>query len=416
VADCSYVGCPFRIKAAFFVSAYVLIVLAKAIRDFRTSALVKQLDMRAVIVEVKLPAFPPMAEETKTMAESIGYEIVGTLVQKRDSIHHSYTIGSGRLNDLKRLVEENEADLVIFANPLTSSHVFKLTQHLGGEVRVIDRNLLILEVFDKRAFTNEAKLQIRLAKLKYTLSWGREFIKLRGIMGEQLGWMGPGDYPYQEYYRAARNRISRIESELEDIYEKKMLKRDHRRELGFPTVALAGYTQAGKTSYFNHMTHEEKSVGLGPFTTLTTFARKANYGSAPGSGEFIMIDSIGFIEDMHPIILKAFHATLGELAAADLVLMFVDASDRKFPLERKVRSCCQILREVDINATTVICANKIDLMSAEQLEEAKEIIGKYFINEEIVPLSVKTGENLDLLLSLIRSKLQTQRPLVNLRK
>ena len=372
----------------------------------------KQPDLRAVVVELKLPAFPPMAEETKMMAESIGYTAVGTLIQRRKSVHHSYTIGPGRLDDLKHLVEENEADTVIFANPLTSSHVFKLTQHLGGEVRVIDRNLLILEVFDKRAFTNEAKLQIRLAKLKYTLSWGREFIKLRGIMGEQLGWMGPGDYPYQEYYRAARNRISRIESELEDIYRKKMFKRDRRRELGFPIVALAGYTQAGKTCYFNLVAHEDKTVGLGPFTTLTTFARKAYTGPNPESGEFILIDSIGFIEDMHPVILKAFHATLGELATADLVLLFIDASDRKFPLERKVRSCSQILREVDITAPTIICANKIDLVSPEELEESKAIIRKYFISEEIAPVSVKTGENLDSLLTMIRLKLQTQKLIV----
>ncbi|MGA8905560.1 MAG: GTPase HflX [Candidatus Bathyarchaeia archaeon] len=371
--------------------------------------------MRAVIVELKLPALPPLADETKTMAENIGYEVGGTLIQRRKSVHHSYTIGPGRLKDLKLLVEETDADTVIFANALTSSHVFKLTQYLGGEVRLIDRNLLILEVFDNRAFTNEAKLQIRLAKLKYTLSWGREFIKLRGIMGEQLGWMGPGDYPYQEYYRAARNRISRIEDELDDIYKKKMLKRDRRRELGFPIVALAGYTQAGKTSYFNLVTHEEKAVGLGPFTTLGTFARRANTSSNPdhNSPEFILIDSIGFIEDMHPIILKAFHATLGELATADLILLFVDASDREFPLERKVRSCSQILREIDITSPTVVCANKIDLISFEQLGESISTIRKYFVNEDIVSVSVKTGQNLDKVLGLVRSKLQAQKLIVN---
>jgi GTP-binding protein HflX len=341
------------------------------------------------------------------MAESIGYEIVGTLIQRRKSVHHSYTIGPGRLKDLKRLVEDERADTVIFANPLTSSHVFNLTQHLGGEVRVIDRNLLILEVFDKRAFTSEAKLQIRLAKLKYTLSWGREFIKLRGIMGEQLGWMGPGDYPYQEYYRAARNRISRIEDELEDIYKKKMIKRDRRRELGFPIVALAGYTQAGKTSFFNLVAHEEKSVGLGPFTTLTTFARKASTELGDGGTEFIIIDSIGFIEDMHPIILKAFHATLGELATADLTLLFVDASDESFPLERKVRSCSQILREVDVTSPVIICANKVDKISPEWLDESKAIIRKYFLNENIVPVSVKMGQGLDALLALIAQQLQS---------
>ena len=359
-------------------------------------------------MELKLPAFPPLGEETQTMAENIGYKVVGTLIQKRKSVHHSYTIGPGRLNDLKRLVEDNDADTVIFANPLTSSHVFKLTQFLGGEVRVIDRNLLILEVFDKRAFTSEAKLQIRLAKLKYTLSWGREFIKLRGIMGEQLGWMGPGDYPYQEYYRAARSRISRIEAELDDIYKKKMLKRDHRRELGFPIVGLAGYTQAGKTSFFNLATHEDKTVGLGPFTTLATYARKAYTDPDSESGEYILIDSIGFIEDMHPIILKAFHATLGELTTADLVLLFIDASDEGFPLERKVRSCAQILSELEITSSTIICANKMDLVTPERLDESIAVIRRYFLNEDIVPVSIKTGENLDRVHSLMRSKLQEE--------
>ena len=366
------------------------------------------LGLRAVIAELKVPAFPSLADETRMMAESIGYEVVGTLIQKRKSVHHSYTIGPGRLKDLKHLVEDEHADTVIFSNPLTSSHVFNLTQHLGGDVRVIDRNLLILEVFDKRAFTNEAKLQIRLAKLKYTLSWGREFIKLRGIMGEQLGWMGPGDYPYQEYYRAARNRISRIEAELEDIYKKKMLKRDHRRELGFPIVALAGYTQSGKTSFFNLVAHEDKTVGLGPFTTLATFARRATTDSSDSSLDFIIVDSIGFIEDMHPIILKAFHATLGELATADLVLLFVDATDDEFPLERKVRSCSQILREVDITAPAIICANKIDAVSPEQLEVSTAIIRKYFVGEEIIPVSVKLGQNVDTLLSAIKTRLQAQ--------
>jgi GTP-binding protein HflX len=192
-----------------------------------------------------------------------------------------------------------------------------------------------------------------------------------------------------------------------------MIKRDHRRELGFPIVALAGYTQSGKTSFFNLVTHESKEVGLGPFTTLTTFARKADMSAIPNSRDFIVIDSIGFIEDMHPIILKAFHATLGELATADLVLLFIDASDARFPLERKVRSCSQILREVDITSPTILCANKIDLISHEQLEDAYTIIRKYFLTEDIVAVSIKTGENLDSLLNRIGLKLQAQKLIVN---
>ncbi len=115
---------------------------------------------------------------------------------------------------------------------------------------------------------------------------------------------------------------------------------------------------------------------------------------------------------MHPIILKAFHATLGELATADLVLLFVDASDAEFPLERKVRSCSQILREIDITSPTVVCANKIDLVSSEELEQSISTIRKYFVNEDIVSVSIKTGQNLDKVLGLVRSKLQAQKLIV----
>jgi len=131
--------------------------------------------------------------------------------------------------------------------------------------------------------------------------------------------------------------------------------------------------------------------------------------------EFILIDSIGFIEDMHPIILKAFHATLGELATADLVLLFIDASDEPFPLERKVRACSQILREVDVTSPIIICANKIDKISPEQLEQAEATIRKYFLNEEITPLSVKTGQGVDTLLRGIGKQLKYAKVTVNQR-
>src|SRR5208337_3735487 len=148
-------------------------------------------------------------------------------------------------------------------------------------------------------------------------------------------------------------------------------------------------------------------------TILGTFELKAYTDPEPDSPEFIVIDSIGFIEDMHPIILKAFHATLGELATADLVLLFVDASDPAFPLERKTRSCNQILREIDITSPTIVCANKMDIISSYQLEESVSTIRKYFINEDIVPVSIKTGQNLDKLLKLVKSKLQAQKLIMN---
>ena len=347
-----------------------------------------------------MPSLPSRAEEARAMAENIGYDVVDVMVQRRKSDHHSYFIGPGKVEELKEVVDANEVETVIFTNTLPSSQVFKLQQRLGGEVRVIDRNLLILEVFDKRAMTMEAKLQIKLAKLKYTLSWGREFIKLRGIMGEQVGWMGPGDYPFQEYYRAARSRISRLEAQLRDLDRKKEIARGRRRELGFPAVALAGYTQSGKTTFFNRVASESKRVGLGPFTTLSTFARKVRFGVSQSS-ECILIDSIGFIEDMHPTIVKAFTATLGEIAHSDLILLFVDASEETPVIARRCLSMNRILREIDADGQLIVCANKIDLVDSEELANVVEAIRERFVGTAVIPISAVTGEKLSELFAAI---------------
>jgi GTP-binding protein HflX len=360
--------------------------------------------LKAVIVECKLPRVPSRVDEALIMAKTIDYTVVKTLIQKRNSEHHSYCIGPGKLEELANLVNNNGVELVIFTNTLPSSQIFKIQRRLGGNIKVIDRNLLILEVFEKRAMTREAKLQIKLAKLRYTFSWGREFIKLRGIMGEQLGWMGPGDYPFQEYYRAARKRISRLEAELNEIDTKKNMRREHRHELGFPIIALAGYTQSGKTTLFNRLAGESKSMGLGPFTTLSTFARKVSHQGI----QFILVDSIGFIEDMHPIILKAFNATLSEITKADVILLVVDASDDIETMSRKLASIDKILHEIDVSSDLLICLNKTDLSSQEHLIEAREVLQNIFAEKKIVQISAKTGDGIDGLLTLLAEKLKCQ--------
>ena len=362
--------------------------------------------MRTVIVECKLPSLPSRVEEAKAMAENIGYEVVDSVIQRRNSVHHSYCIGPGKLDELDRLCREKKIDLAVFTNTLPSSQIFKIQKELGGNIKVIDRNMLILEVFDKRAMTKEAKLQIKLAKLKYTFSWGREFIKLQGILGEQVGWSGPGDYPFKEYEREARKRISRLEEALEEVNEKKAVLRQRRRELGYPIVALAGYTQSGKTTFFNRLVSESKSVGLGPFTTLSTYARRMSLLDESSNINFILVDSIGFIEDMHPTILKAFNATLSEITNADLILLFVDLSDDPSVLNRRVASTNKILREMDVNSEMIVCANKVDLVDGERAKLAEEIIRRHMLGVDIVNLSAKTGENLDQVLELMRRQIK----------
>ena len=367
--------------------------------------------MRAIVVECNIPKVPSRVEEVASMARNIGYNVLEIIVQKRESVHHSTCVGPGKLTEIRKVVEEKGIEFVIFANTLPSSQVFKVQKGLGGDVKVIDRNLLILEVFDKRAMTKEAKLQIRLARLRYTFSWGREFLRLEGILGEQVGWSGPGDYPYSEYEREARKRISRLEAELRDLYKKKGLLRERRRELGFPIVALAGYTQSGKTTFFNRVASEGKNVGLGPFTTLSTVARRVIIPSSGSNTEFILVDSIGFIEDMHPTILKAFNTTLGEIVQADLILLFVDVSDDLSLLRRKLASTDKTLRQTGATSKIIICCNKIDQVSREHFEMILKEIRLRFPGVPFSEISALTGAGVDGLLREVASELRRTIPI-----
>jgi len=363
-------------------------------------------DLNAIVVECKIPKLPSRVDEVTSMARNIGYNVLATVVQKRKSVHHSTCVGPGKLTEVKELIRGKDVRYAIFANTLPSGQVFKIQRQLGGDVKVIDRNLLILEVFDKRAMTKEAKLQIQLARLRYTFSWGREFLKLEGILGEQVGWSGPGDYPYSEYEREARKRISRLEAGLRDLYKKKDLLRERRHELGFPIVALAGYTQSGKSTFFNRLASEKKNVGLGPFTTLSTAARRVTVRNDGENTEFILVDSIGFIEDMHPIILKAFNTTIGEITQADLILLLIDLSDDPPLLRRKLASINRTLRQVDTTGKVIVCGNKIDRVSQEQLEVASNEIKRHFPGVPLSQISALTGENVDKLLDQIVSELR----------
>lgn len=350
--------------------------------------------MRSIVVECVVPTVPSRADEVETMARSIGYDVVDRVIQYRKSVHHTYTIGPGKLDEVKQLTTEKKIEAVLFANRLPGSQVFKIQKVLGGtDIKVIDRNMLILEVFDQRAMTKEAKLQIQLAKLRYTFSWGKEFLRLKGILGEQVGWSGPGEYPYSDYERGARKRISKLEDELRDVYQKKKALRDRRRELGFPIVALAGYTQSGKTTFFNRMVEEHKETGRGPFTTLSTFARRVDYHNGADAFSFILVDSIGFIEDMHPIIVKAFNTTLGEISNSDLILLFIDISEDEESIYRKMTASNETLKRIAPNVPLIVCVNKIDRCSEDQIREREKLVSRVLPGTPQIALSALKGRN-----------------------
>jgi GTP-binding protein HflX len=362
-------------------------------------------NLKALLVELILPRSKPRIDEVSDIAKAAGYDVVGQVTQHRDSVDSAYCVGKGKIDEIEETIKADSIEAVIFTRQLSAGQVFRIKKKLG-DVRVLDRNLLILEVFEKRCATTEARLQIALAKLRYTFSWGRESIRMRGIASEQMGRGGPGQYPYEVYEAMSRKRISKIEGELRDIRSKSSRLREHRGKAGFRIVALTGYTQSGKTTLFNRLASESKEIGLGPFTTLSTFARKISTQTTGNfEDSFIMIDSIGFIEDLSPLLLSAFHTTLNELANSDLVLLFVDGSDDLATVIRKVTASHEIMNKEIHGVPILICINKVDLATREHLDKVLAETRKIFERDEIIEISSKTGANLPNLLQRISEKL-----------
>jgi len=362
-------------------------------------------NLKALLVELILPRSKPRIDEVSDIAKAAGYDVVGQVTQHRDSVDSAYCVGKGKIDEIEETIKADSIEAVIFTRQLSAGQVFRIKRKLG-DVRVLDRNLLILEVFEKRCATTEARLQIALARLRYTFSWGRESVRMHGITSEQMGRGGPGQYPYEVYEAMSRKRISKIEGELRDIRSKSSRLREHRGKAGFRIVALTGYTQSGKTTLFNRLASESKEIGLGPFTTLSTFARKISTQATENSEDsFIMIDSIGFIEDLSPLLLSAFHTTLNELANSDLVLLFVDGSDDLATVIRKVTASHEIMNKEIHGVPILICINKVDLATREHLDKVHTETRKIFERDEIIEISSKTGANLPNLLQKISEKL-----------
>jgi GTP-binding protein HflX len=361
-------------------------------------------DPKSMLVECLTPRTRSRLDEASDIAEAAGYNVVSRITQRREAVDSAYCIGEGKLDEVRKIIEKQSIQVLIFTRQLSAGQIFRIKKKIGGEVTVLDRNLLILEVFEKRSATKEAQLQIALARLRYTFSWGRESIRMHGFVSEQMGRGGPGQYPYQVYEAMSRKRISKIERELREIRSRKAQLREHRGDSGFRTVALTGYTQSGKTTLFNRVASESKEIGRGPFTTLSTFARRVSSPSK-SADPFILIDSIGFIEDLNPLLLNAFHTTLSELSNSDLILFLIDGSENTDTVKRKVTASHDIMQKEVSGVPVLICLNKIDIAAREQLNRVTEEIRTVFGTDEMVEISSKTGANVAVLLERISDRL-----------
>jgi len=343
---------------------------------------------RAIIVQRRLSNEHASLGELRSLAKSAGYKVVDQMEQIRER-DPSYQIGSGKAKELAELAEAKKAGKVIFDNELKPLQAYNLAKETG--VEVIDRFQLILEIFARRASTTEAKLQIELAKQRYELPRAKERVKL-AKMGEQPGFMGLGAYQVDVYYQTIRRHIHHLQRKLKSVRRKRSLHRARRMELGYSTISLAGYTNAGKSSLFNVLAEEAVPVGVGLFTTLSTATRAISLSNKKA----LLTDTVGFIDRLPLTLIEAFHSTLEETIFSDLILLVVDLSESQGDIERKLTVCLDTIQTIGAVGVPIVTAlNKIDLLKEEELQQKVSSLKGLAPNP--VPVSALTGLNIPLL-------------------
>lgn len=346
--------------------------------------------MKVVLVERRLSGDPSNMEELAALARTMNYEIVGKMEQVRGP-DPAFQIGGGKAHELASLVKLAGAGRVIFSNQLTPSQAFKLGRVV--KVEVIDRFQLILDIFAMRAGTPEAKLQVEYARLSYDLPRIRERIKAATLM-ERPGLRGGGEPEVDVHYDMVKRKLVSLRKKLSALASRREQRRKHRRRRGFKLVALAGYTNSGKSTLLNVLTAGGSKIDNMYFTTLAPRTRAIR-----GSEKILLTDTVGFIDGLPPWLFEAFKATLEEIYLADLVLLMIDGSDPIPEILRKYNASSQVLAEYPIKV--VIALNKVDLLMADDLQKKIEILGGF--SRSVAPVSALRGDNLNSLLDLIRA-------------
>ena len=335
-------------------------------------------------------------EELSGLAEAAGIEVLGEMEQYLDHFRSATLIGSGKLFELKDFCEEMEADLVIFNDELSGMQLRNIEDVVG--TKVIDRTILILDIFAERAVSREGKLQVELAQLQYRMPRLLGFGKSLSRLGGGIGTRGPGEKKLETDRRHIRSRMDEIKKELAEIKAGRGIHRSKREKSGIPVVALAGYTNSGKSSLMNRLLsmedRQEKQVFEEDmlFATLDTAQRLITLDD---NKSFILIDTVGFVSRLPHTLVDAFKATLEEVTMADLILHVVDASfpEKDFHIE-VTEGVLKDLGAAD--RETVIAFNKIDLVPGFEALE---------YGQNAVCISCKTGQGIDSLLDMIRDRL-----------
>ena len=328
-------------------------------------------------------------DELEALLETAGGFCTGKVLQNRHAPDSHSFIGEGKAQEVRMLVEATESTMVVFDNELSPGNIRALEEILG--VTVLDRSALILDIFAQRAKTKEGRLQVELAQYQYLLPRLSGMGKSLSRQGGGIGTRGPGETKLESDRRHIRERIARLQSELDQVRQVRAVQRERRMKNSVPVVAIVGYTNAGKSTLLNHLTDAGIPANNRLFDTLDTTSRLLTVSD---NLDVIMTDTVGFIAKLPHHLVDAFHATLEELEYADLLLHVIDSSDEN--RQEHIEVVDKLIAKLAKPGTRVLqCYNKADLVEKTDIP----------IGEDIVAISAATGMGMENLLRAIENAL-----------
>ena len=341
-------------------------------------------------------------QELELLAETAGIEVVGSITQNLSSPNSRTYIGKGKLEELKLLAEELDAEIILFDDELSPRHQRELEKEFNRDMKILDRTALILDIFAQHADTRDGMLQVELAQYKYRLprltrAWTHLARQSGGASGRSgsvggVGLRGPGETQLEVDRREVNKRIDKLEDELEKVRQHRQRYRQQRRKTNIPVVALVGYTNAGKSTLLNKLTDAQIYVADQLFATLDPTTRQLEL---PTGETVLLTDTVGFIQKLPTDLVAAFQATLEEITEADLLLHVIDGSHENADAQRTtVLATLQEIGAGEIPILTVY--NKIDLLNEEDLQELKETADPLALY-----ISAKEGEGFDVLIESV---------------
>lgn len=346
-----------------------------------------------------------LAELTR-LADTAGFEVVGQVTQKLDHPNPKTFIGPGKVKEVKTLAEELLADVILFDDELSPRHQRELEELMNGDVRVIDRTALILDIFAQHASTREGALQVELAQYEYRLprltkAWTHLVRQAGGGGGRTggtagVGLRGPGETQLEVDRRDIRRRIAQLKTELEKLRAHRQRHRSRRKEANIPVVSLVGYTNAGKSTLINQLAEAEVYVADQLFATLDPTTRRV---LLPDGQQILVTDTVGFIQKLPTMLVAAFRATLEEIAEADLLLHVIDISHPH--AMSQVEAVHRTLQEIEAESIPSLpVLNKID-----RFEDPDQAFLAMESFSGAVAISALRGDGMDQLLVKVKEKL-----------